>query len=161
MTMTNRKPAGKQRGTTVVEFAIAGTVFFMILFAAIEMARMMFARSVLEEGVRRGARLAAVCPLAEAETIKGRAAFTAGGDPLLPGFGPANLQLQYLNAAGAALGDPAGNFNNIRYVRVTVQNYTMPLLIPFMSVIFQPNGMSSTLPRESLGVAAEGFTTCA
>lgn len=157
----------KLQGTTTVEFAIAGSVFFLVLFGAIEVARMMWARSVLEEGVRRGARLAAVCRPEDSAAVRQRASFPQGGGAaLVPGFTSANLRVEYLDSTGVVRAtDPsvavaANVYVSIRYVRVTVQNFTMPLVIPFLNRIFQPNGMSSTLPRESLGVAAEGFTTC-
>lgn len=149
-----------QRGTTTVEFAIAGAALFLVLFGAVEVARMMFARSVLEEGVRRGARLAAVCPLND-PAIATRASFNNGtGVALLPGLTGGNMRVEYLNAAGAVLGNPAGTYGQIQYVRVTVQDYTMPLIIPFLSLVFDANGLSSTLPRESLGVSPGAVTPC-
>ena len=51
------------RGMTMVEFAIVAAALFMIIFASIEFGRASFTLAALNEGTRRGARLAAVCPL--------------------------------------------------------------------------------------------------
>jgi len=154
------RTCGTQKGTTTVEFAIAGVALFLVLFGAVEMGRMMFARSLLEEGVRRGARLAAVCPLNDPAIATSAAFNTTGGQTMLPGLTGSNMRVDYLDGAGAVLGNPAGAYAQIQYVRVTVQNYTMPLMIPFMSLVFQANGLSSTLPRESLGVSPGAVTPC-
>ena len=53
----------KQRGLSSVEFAISGLATLLILFMAMEMARMMFTLNTLSEATRRGARVAAVCTL--------------------------------------------------------------------------------------------------
>jgi Flp pilus assembly protein TadG len=151
----------RQRGTTSVEFALVGAVLFIVLFGVIELGRMMFARTVLEEGVRRAARLAAVCPINDG-AITDAATFTGtgGADAILPDFTAANVRLEYLGANGAALGNPAGSFALIRYVRVTIQNYQIPVLVPFLQVEFVANNVSSTLPAESLGVSPTAITPC-
>ena len=55
----------RQTGTTTVEFAIIASVMFMILFGVIEFGRVMFTANALAESTRRGARLAAVCPVGD------------------------------------------------------------------------------------------------
>jgi len=155
----NSRAVRRQLGTTTVEFAVAGAALFIVLLGVIEVSRMMYAHTVLEEGVRRGARLAAVCPVNDPAIAAG-AAFTDGGPPLLPGFSTANIQVSYLNSAGTVVGDLVGGYTQIRYVRVAVQNYTQPLLVPFLSTVFAPANVSATLPRESLGVSPAAVTAC-
>ena len=149
------------RGITTVEFAIVAVALFLTLFGAIGVSRMMFARTLLEEGVRRGARLATVCPLND-PAITRAAAFAGGGgsSPFLYGLSSSNFAVQYLDANGAVMANPAGTYLNIRYVRVSLQNFTMPLLIPYVSNVFAPTNLSSTLPAESLGVSATAVTAC-
>ena len=53
----------KQRGLSTVEFAIVALVLFMMIFAVIEVGRAFFVASALDEASRRGARMAAVCPV--------------------------------------------------------------------------------------------------
>ena len=56
----------QQQGLYIVEFAIVSAVFFFMMFAAMEVARMMFVWSALDSMTQRGARVAAVCPLNDA-----------------------------------------------------------------------------------------------
>lgn len=148
-------------GITTVEFAIVAVALFVTLFGAIEVSRMMYARTLLEEGTRRGARLAVVCPVND-PAVTQAAAFAAAGSSLLRGLTPANFRVDYLDASGNPVANPGAvnSFPNIRYVRVSVQNFTMPLAIPFANFIFQTQGIASTFPAESLGVSPEGVTPC-
>ena len=58
--------AKQQQGTTTVEFAIVGLVTLVLLFVVIEFGRIFFSLNVLDESVRRAARIAAVCPVGDA-----------------------------------------------------------------------------------------------
>jgi hypothetical protein len=143
-----------------VEFAVAGVMLFLLLFGVLELGRMMFARAALEEGVRRAARLAAVCPLNDPAIVRAGMFDSGSGATLLPDLAAGNFALIYLNASGAVIANPAGSFTQIRYVRVAVQNYSFPLLIPMLDVSFIANGVSSTLPAESLGVTTTAVVAC-
>ncbi len=148
--------AATQRGTTTVEFAIVGLVFLVLLFAVIEFGRILFTLNMLEEGARRGARVAAVCPIGDA-AILDAAAFV-----VLPGFSDANVFPEYLDENGATLGDPAvADYTDIRFVRVRIANVAFPVAIPFVTPTFDAPEFSSTLPRESLGVPSfEAVAAC-
>ena len=155
--------AADQRGITAVEFVIVAVALFLTLFGVLEVSRAMFARTLLEEGVRRGARMAAVCPVNDAAVARAAAYSGAGtNSTMLSGLTTANFLVQYLDQNGAVVANPgtAASFLTIRFVRVSVQNFTMPLAIPFMSAIFTPTNLSSTLPAESLGVSATAVTAC-
>ena len=52
-----------QQGTTTVEFAILASVLFVLIFGVIEIGRAFFVWNSLAEATRRGARIAAVCPV--------------------------------------------------------------------------------------------------
>lgn len=140
-----------QRGLATVEFAIVGTVLVLVILAVIEVGRLVFALSVLQEAARRGARAAVVCSLAEEDSIKKIARFIQM-DSLENG----QITVLYLNASGA---DSKANFDEIRFVRVEVQGADINLGIPFLPVSVTkvtPHKFSSTLPRESLGIIKEG-----
>lgn len=140
-----------QGGTTTVEFAIVGLVFLTLLFAVIEFGRILFSLNMLEEGARRGARVAVICPVGDV-AIADAAAFI-----VLPGFSTSNVFAEYLDANGTTLADPGGaNYTNIRYVRVRIANVAFPVAIPFVTPTFNAPQFSSTLPRESLGVPSFG-----
>lgn len=143
----------KEYGTTTVEFAICGVVVITVILAAIELSRAMFTLTVLSEGTRRGARVAAVCPIND-PAIAQTTAFAS-----LPGLTTQNVMVEYLNQAGTAIANPAGNFGTIEYVRVRIVNYQIQLWIPFVNRIFPSPQFSVTLPRESLGVPRSGVIT--
>lgn len=136
-----------QRGTTTVEFAIVGAVALALILTVIEFGRILFTLNVLDEGVRRATRVAAVCAVGDA-AIADAAVFVS-----LPRLTTTNVVTEYLGDGGAALGDPAGaDYALIKYVRVRIVGYAFPVAMPFMSTIFAAPELSSTLPRESLGV---------
>jgi len=140
-----------QRGTTTVEFAIVGAVALTLIFVVVEFGRILFTLNVLDEGARRATRVAAVCAVGDA-AIADAAVFVT-----LPRLTTANVVTEYLDDNGAPLGDPAGgDYPNINYVRVRIVNYAFPVAIPFIATTFAAPEISSTLPRESLGVPKFG-----
>ncbi len=148
------------RGTTTVEFAIVGLLFFVVLFAVIEFGRAMFVMNTLAEGTRRGARLAVVCPVGDPKPASAAVFDNAGnGSALVAGLTTANIQVQYLDANAAVIANPAVNFTQIRYVRVSVVGFTLPLVIPTIMPTLDMTGFSTTLPRESLGIPRSGVVT--
>ena len=154
--------ARRMRGVYVVEFAIVGLLLFIVLFGVLEMGRLFFTVNALNETVRRGARLAAVCEIHEPRILR-RAIFNAaedsGASSLIANLETADLTLVYLDESGAAIANPAQasttGFNAIRYVQLRVENFTFDLLIPGLSGVITLPPFSSTLPRESLGRHAE------
>jgi len=140
-----------QRGTTTVEFAIVGAVVLALIFTVIEFSRILFSLNVLDEGVRRATRVAAVCAVGDA-AIADAAVFVS-----LPRLTTTNVVTEYLDDDGGTLGDPAGgDYPSIDYVRVRIVNYAFPVAIPFVAATFAAPEFSSTLPRESLGVPKFG-----
>jgi hypothetical protein len=149
----------RQHGITTVEFAIVGLLAFVVLFGVIEISRAFFVYNALEEAMRRGARVAAVCQLNDA-AIAEIASFTASGSGVVGGLAPANIAVEYLDASGNVLGDPAGSYGLIAYVRVRIVNFTHWLFIPLFTSSFTTPEFSTTVPAESLGVWPGGFSPC-
>lgn len=150
----------KQEGTTTVEFAIVGLLAIVVLLAVIEFSRLLFVINTMGEATRRGARMAAVCPIND-PAIAQTAVFNQSGgadSPIIRDLSTANVQLEYLDQGGNQVGnptDPAG-FLNIRYVRVSIVNFQHQLVLPLpLGPISLPE-LPSTLPRESLGVPRRG-----
>lgn len=151
----------KSRGLTTVEFALVSVALFLVLFASIEIARAMFVRAILEEGARRATRLAVVSA-ADAATVanlREMACFGAGGACALfvPGLTPTDIEVQYLNYAGAPVVAPDTDPTAVRYVRVEVspggeEGYRLPLLIPFLEVDYSVGEIASIQPAQSLGI---------
>lgn len=148
-----------QRGAHTIEFAIVSSMFFILLFGAIEFGRLLFTWNTLDEASRRAARVAVVCPIGN-EGVSRVALFdnpgTEGGSPVLPGLDEGNIHIDYLDAAGTLLTDPAGSYLNIAFVRSEVSGYQHRLIIPFFVQEFELPPFITVLPRESLGVSPEG-----
>ncbi len=150
-----------QKGTSTVEFAIVGALFFTVLFGVAEVARALYVWNALAEATRRGARIAAVCPVNHS-AIRRVAVFdnaTGGGNsPVVGGLNSGNIRLEYVDANGVVVADPVGNFSQIRYVRVAIVGYQHRFLVPFFSRLMNVPPLETTLPRESLGIPRAGAT---
>jgi Flp pilus assembly protein TadG len=155
--------ASKQRGVTVVEMAIVAALAMVVLFGVIEIARLFFVVNALEEATRRGARVAVVCqvndPAIQRITIFNDSA-DSGPSAMIGNLTPANIRVDYLADDGSVVADPMADFFAITFARVEVNNYQHQLLIPFFFRNINLPSFATTLPRESLGVTREGFTTC-
>lgn len=160
--MTRRRPSfslpGVQRGIYAVEFAVAALVFFVVLFMVIEFARLLYSWNLMEETARRGARLAAVCPVTAPQDIR-EGALLPGSS--LPGFTPDNVTIEYLTDIGEPVGDPVTGFGSIRFVRASIADYQYEALFP-LNVLFNAPSFVLTLPAESLGITppGTGVVTC-
>lgn len=144
----------RMRGMYTVEFAIIGLLLFTLLFGVLEMGRLYFTVNALNEVVRRGARLAAVCDIRDM-VILHRAIFNAATDSgpsdLIATLTPAHLTLSYMDENGATVTNP----DDIGYVQMRVENFPFELLIPGFHGVFNLPTFRSTIPRESLGRHAE------
>jgi Flp pilus assembly protein TadG len=145
----------RQQGLSTVEFALVAVVLFIMIFGVIEFGRAFFVASALDEATRRGARMAAVCPVND-PAIAQAAAFNNG---LVPGLDATDIVVEYLDDAGGVVIDPpAAGFRAIRYVRVRVVGYQHQMFIPLitpLSVFTMPE-YATILPRESLGIPRAG-----
>ncbi len=143
----------KMRGLYMVEFAIVGSLLLMLLFGCLEFGLVTYSMAALNEGTRRAARLAAVCPLNDPK-ITSAVNFMG-----VYGFNNAtNVLVTYLDASGATLTAPT--IGSVIYVKVSVQAYTIPLVIPGLSQSITSPSFAVTLPAESLGVSNAGSTAC-
>jgi len=158
------KAINKRRmgGVYVVEFAIIGLLLFTLLFGVLEMGRLYFTVNGLDEVVRRGARLAAVCDIRDTDILR-RAIFNEAGpsgdvpSSLIGSLETADLTLAYLDENGGEVLNPDDlTFGAIRYVQLRVEDFTFDLLIPGFRGEFTLQVFRSTFPRESLGRHAEG-----
>ncbi len=140
----------RQQGVYVVEFAIVATVVFVILFACLEVARLMYSYNALTEVSRRAARLAAVCTpdrttMEATDDMKTLALFN--GRQLVSGLVADNLDVDYLTETGAL----AGSIPDVRQVRATVSNYQHELIIPGVFIQLNSPAFRTLMPSESLG----------
>jgi Flp pilus assembly protein TadG len=158
----NRK---RMRGVYVVEFAIIGLLVFIVLFSVLEMGRLYFTVNALDEAVRRGARLAAVCNISDPVVLQ-RAIFNdsgnTGASQMIGDLNTTNLTLTYLDVNGVAVASPnTAGYSAIRYVQVSLPGFVFNLFIPGFGVPITLPVFRATLPRESLGRNPTGeITTC-
>jgi Flp pilus assembly protein TadG len=161
--MRNPVMRKRQFGVTTVEFAMVGALLFVLLFGVIEFGRALYVANTLAEGARRGARMAAVCPVGDPRPPQVAIFADGGGASLIsPDLSTANVALSYLDAAGAPVADTAANYAAIRYVQVRIVNYTQQMLIPFVMPSFLMPSFTATLPIESLGYSPtqQAFLPC-
>jgi len=151
-----------QQGLYTVEFAIVGGLFFILLFAVIEVGRLFFVWNVLTEASRRGARLATVCYF-DTTAVEAfdpmRQAAMFDNTILAPGLTWSNLEISYLRLDGSVV-DSSDDINDIQLVRAGIFNYQHQLMIPGLWVTINSPNFSTTLPRESLGVTRQTNTLC-
>ena len=91
----------KQKGQTLVEFALVALIFFVILFGLIEFARALWTWNTIAQATRAGARFAVVEAPTGADTeVKNYVVYlnSAGtGTPVLPGLTVSNVTVEYLD----------------------------------------------------------------
>ena len=135
----------RQRGAAAVEFAIVTVlVFFALLLGAMEMARLLWTWNAAGEATRLGARLAVVCSIADAASIKTRMR------AMLPALADGNVTINYL---------PGGcDEQTCQSVRVTLAGYTHVPIIPFVPLSIAIPPFQTTLPKEFMQSA--GNSVC-
>ncbi len=148
-----------QHGLSTVEFAIVALVLFMLIFGVIEFGRAFFVASALDEATRRGARMAAVCPIND-PAIAQAAAFN---NALIPGLDAGDIVVEYLDESANVVANPAvaAGFITIRFVRVRVVGFQHQMFIPLVTPLsqFTMPEYATLLPRESLGIPRTGVVT--
>ena len=142
----------RQQGLTTVEAAIGAALMLLILFATIEIARVVFVWNFLDEVTRRGARVAAVCPIFN-EDAKRAAIFanpkTGTESPHVKNLEPGLISVDYWDKDGNEIED-ADDFAKVRFVRVSVDSFDLPLLV-FTGLSVTTPQFTTYLPSESLG----------
>ena len=145
-----------QQGTTSVEFAVIGLVLFTVIFALIDLSRLSWNMAALDEATRRGARVAAVCPVNDLY-VKQTALF----EGLIPTLGTQHISLEYLDEDGVPVPDPAvADYGDIRYVRVSIQDFDLQTFIPGLQTVITMPAFETTIPRESLGRVGTADVNC-
>lgn len=98
-----RQPWRSQRGLVTVELAICMTVFLVMVFGTLELARLMYVINTVQEVTRQAARDAAMTDFTNADAlaaVKTRALFGYAALPLAPNLTTAQLRIDYLSMKG-------------------------------------------------------------
>jgi len=143
--MSAIKSTGKdQRGATLVEFAIAATVFLSVLFAVLEFGRALWAHNALADAARRGARYAVLHAASDTDSVKNVVVYgdPAGGtNPVVNNLTTDNVTVSYSN-----FGLETGT------VSVSITNYQFQFVVPLIGTVIQMPSYSTTLTGESAGL---------
>lgn len=142
----------REQGLFLVEFAIIASVMFLVLFAVIELSRLIWIWNTADEATRRGARVAAVCPIDHPAVLNETIFATAGGgtkSPILNNLTTNEVVVKYLTNDGVT---ESTDFGAVRYVSVAIVGYQVKLLIPFINKTLNMPTFQTTLPAESLGL---------
>jgi len=134
----------RQRGSTLVEFAIGATVFLTVMFAVIEFGRALWVHNALSDAARRGARYAVVHPATDSAAVKNVVVYgdpAGGSTPLVDNLTPSNVNVSY---SGFGLNDGTAT--------VSISNYSFQFVFPIVSTSIQMPSYSSTLTAESAGL---------
>lgn len=142
--IVNRK---NEEGKTLVEFAIAGGVFLMIMFGVIEFGRLYWTHSALRDAARRGVRYASIrrSDAAGQQAVKNMVVYgnpNGGTTPLVNGLTTSNVALEYVNYDGVQLSSRA---------TVKITNYKFKFLVPLLGGTINMPAYRTSLPGESVG----------
>ncbi len=127
----------RQRGATVVEFALISVVFVTLLMAIVEFGRWLSTLELVSETTRLGARMAVVCDVNDT-TIRTRM------KSYLPMLGLADNQISIAYFPASC------NKSNCQSVTVSIVGATFTPSIPFLASAFPVPPFTTSLPRESM-----------
>ncbi len=145
----NRKAA--ENGASLVEFSIAGTVFFLALFGVLEVGRLLWVHNSLTEAARSGSRFA-VINAKNASAVKNMVVYgnTAGtGQAVVPGLTTGMVDVNY--------SDPY--FVKTGTATVTISGYTFTFSVPMIGNTLNLPVYKSTMTAESAGTVPSGTPT--
>lgn len=132
----------KERGSTLVEFAIGATVFLTVMFAVLEFGRALWVHNALADAARRGTRYA-VINSPDVTGVKNMVVYgnpAGGSKPLVDNLTTANVSVNY------------SNFDmNKGTASVTITNYQFQFVLPFLATSITMPGYTTTLTGESAG----------
>jgi hypothetical protein len=143
--MHSKRSKHTEKGATLTEFAIAGTVFFLSMFAVFEFGRLLWTHNALADATRRGARYAVLNPKASETSVKNvvLCGNPAGcSSPIVKGLTAANVQVIYSFWFYSNFGEATVRINPA---------YQFKFIVPLVGTgIYMPN-YSTTLHAESTG----------
>ena len=132
-----------ERGATLVEYALALSVFLVSMFAVIEFGRAIWTHNALADAARRGARYAALHSSAEAAAVRNVVVYgdpAGGSEAMIPNLTTTNVAVNY---SGFGL--------NQGTVTVSITNYQFQFVVPIVGTTITMPAYSTTLTGESVG----------
>lgn len=136
-----------ERGATLVEFAIALSVFLVAMFGVIEFGRAIWVHNALADAARRGARYAVLHSASDAAAVKNVVVYgdPAGGtQATVPNLTTTNVSVNY-----------SGYGLNQGTVSVSISEYQFQFVIPIVGTTITMPSYTTTLTGESVGFIPE------
>jgi Flp pilus assembly protein TadG len=133
----------KEKGGTLVEFAIAATVFLSSMFAVLEFGRALWVHNALADAARRGARYAVISSAANSAQVKNVVVYgdpAGGSQPLVNNLTTGNVNVNY-NGFGLNEGT----------VSVSITNYQFQFVVPLIGTTITMPSYTTTLVAENAG----------
>ena len=142
----------------MVEFAVVGLVFFTVLFALIDFSRLFWNLAALDEATRRGARVAAVCPVNDPYVAQ-----TALFDGLIPTvWRLEHIRVEYLDIDGAAVDQiqTAAGYGSISLRARQHPGFSVTDVYSRPAEDATDASFATTIPSESLGRVGTADVDC-
>jgi len=139
----NKLFGSNERGATLVEFAIAATVFLTAMFGVIEFGRALWVHNALSDAARQGARYAVLHSADDVDDVKNVVVFgdpAGGSKPMIPNLTVDNVTVNYSQFA-----------LNKGTVQVSVTGYEFEFVIPIVGTTITMPHYTTTLTGESVG----------
>src|SRR5690349_24950084 len=142
MKSRNFNRVDEQQGATIVEFAMAITVFITLLLAIVDFGRVLYAWNAAAEATRWGARIAVVCDQLSPDQVRSKMKI------ILPDLADANIAINWYNPEGTV--NNSCDTSNCKGVEVSITGLTVQPISPFMGFIMPAiPPLQTYLPRES------------
>jgi len=139
----NKLFGSNERGATLVEFAIAATVFLTAMFGVIEFGRALWVHNALSDAARQGARYAVLHPAEDIDDVKNVVVYgdpAGGSKPMIPNLTVDNVTVNYSQFA-----------LNKGTVQVSVTGYEFEFVVPIVGTTITMPNYTTTLTGESVG----------
>ncbi len=135
----------RQQGSTAVEFALVAAFggFLVALFAAVEVARVLFMMSTANEATELGARVAVVCDPKSSRILERM-------QSVMPSLTASDVDIVY-SPAGCADGSVMAAQDTCDSVSISIKpGFKIAAYIPYVDFGFNMPSFTTTLPREAL-----------
>lgn len=143
----------RQRGATVVEFAITAALFFALLLGILEFGRVLFTWNSVAEATRWGARQAVVCG-------RGSGSVLSKMQQIVPSLASSNVSVTWYDSSGVSASCDSTSCTG---VSVSVTGMSVPSASPASWMGFSSlavPGFVTYLPREIMGQDPGSGTVC-
>lgn len=170
-----RKIDRDEQGSTVVEFVMVATLFFMMLIGVIEFGRLLYTHNALTDAARRGARYASIHKQAQIDCVTDVIIYgenntvktgpntcdkKVGATPLVNHIDTATINIAYV---GANVDDDpqidTAYGTNLGTVTVSIEEYDFTMMIPVVNLQLTLPDYTTTVTAESAGEEPKDIVT--